>query len=68
MLAEVCVAPFHGFNWSHWLTGTLGQKLSLLPAAQEHILAQEDGKDRLLRAVASLRTCSATRGGVAYPR
>jgi len=51
---EVCVALFHGFNWSHWLTGTPGQKLSLLPAAQEHILAQEDGKNRLLRAVTEL--------------
>ena len=51
---EVCVALFHGFDWSRWLTGTAGQKLSLLPAAQEHILAQEDGKSRLLRAVTEL--------------
>src|SRR5262249_4582013 len=51
---EVCCALFHGFNWSHWLSGTPGQKLSLLPAAQEHILKQEDGKNRLLRAVAEL--------------
>jgi type I restriction enzyme R subunit len=29
-------------------------QISLLPAAQEHILAQPDGKDRLLRAVADL--------------
>ncbi len=51
---EVCLALFHGFDWSRWLTGTAGQKLSLLPAAQEHILAQEDGKNRLLRAVTEL--------------
>jgi type I restriction enzyme, R subunit len=51
---EVCVALFHSFNWSRWLTGTPGQRLSLLPAAQEHILAQEDGKNRLLRAVMEL--------------
>jgi type I restriction enzyme R subunit len=51
---EICVALFHGFDWSRWLTGRPGQKLSLLPAAQEHILAQEDGKNRLLRAVTEL--------------
>ena len=34
--------------------GTPQERLSLLPAAQEHILAQEDGKDRLLRAVTEL--------------
>src|SRR5690606_35213664 len=37
-----------------WITGTPQQRLSLLPAAQEHILAQEDGKSRLLRAVTEL--------------
>jgi type I restriction enzyme R subunit len=51
---EVCVALFHGFDWSRWLTGTPAQRLSLLPAAQEHILAQDDGKNRLLRAVTEL--------------
>ena len=51
---EICAALFHGFNRSHWLAGTPGQKLSVLPAAQEHILKQEDGKNRLLRAVTEL--------------
>jgi type I restriction enzyme R subunit len=51
---EICVALFHGFDWSHWLSGTPGQRLSLLPAAQERILVQEDGKNRLLRAVTEL--------------
>jgi type I restriction enzyme, R subunit len=51
---EVCVALFHGFDWSRWTTGTAAQKLSLLPAAQEHILKQDDGKNRLLRHVAEL--------------
>ena len=41
---EVCCGLFHGFNWSLWMTGTPTERLSLLPAAQEHILAQEDGK------------------------
>ena len=48
---EVCCALFHGFNWSIWATGTPTQRLSMLPAGQEHILAQDDGKARLLAAV-----------------
>ena len=51
---EVCLGLFHGFEWSAWTTGKPQEKLSLLPAAQEHILAQEDGKDRLLQAVTAL--------------
>jgi type I restriction enzyme R subunit len=45
---------FHGFDWSLWLTGTPAQKLTVLPNAQEHILKQEDGKNRLLKAVTEL--------------
>jgi hypothetical protein len=51
---EICLGLFHGFDWSHWTTGTPSQRLSLLPAAQEHILGQEDGKNRLLRTVMEL--------------
>jgi type I restriction enzyme R subunit len=51
---EVCCALFHGFDWSLWITGKPGQRLSLLPAAQEHILKQEDGKARLAQAVKEL--------------
>jgi len=51
---EVCYDLFHGFDWSRWRTGTPEERLSLLPAAQEHILAQEDGKNRLLKAVTEL--------------
>ena len=69
---EVCCGLFHGFDWSPWITGTPHERLSLLPAAQEHILAQEDGKDRLLRAVtravAGVRARRAARGGAAHPR
>jgi type I restriction enzyme R subunit len=43
-----------GFNWSPWTTGKPQERLSVLPAAQEHILKQEDGKARLLRAVTDL--------------
>lgn len=51
---EVCCGLFHGFDWSHWVTGSPAERLSLLPSAQEHILAQENGKDRLLNAVREL--------------
>ena len=51
---EVCRGLFHGFDWSRWLTGTPTQRLSVLPGAQEHILAQRDGKPRLLQAVTDL--------------
>ncbi len=51
---EVCLGLFHRFDWSRWVSGTAGERLSVLPAAQEHILAQEDGKARLLRSVTEL--------------
>ena len=51
---EVCCALFHGFDWSTWLSGTPTERLGLLPAAQEHILAQENGKDRCIVAVREL--------------
>ena len=51
---EVCCALFHGFDWTKWTTGTPQDRLNLLPPAQEHILAQEDGKERCLKAVREL--------------
>ena len=51
---EVCCALFHGFDWSPWTTGMPADRLALLPAAQEHILAREDGRRRLLQAVTEL--------------
>jgi type I restriction enzyme R subunit len=51
---EICLGLFHGFNWSAWITGTPAQKLGLLPNAQEHVLKQKDGKDRLVKAVTDL--------------
>ena len=51
---EVCCGLFYGFDWSAWTAGEPAAKLGLLPAAQEHILAQEDGKDRCVQAVRAL--------------
>jgi type I restriction enzyme, R subunit len=51
---EICCGLFHGFDRSTWVTGTPAERLGLLPPAQEHVLAQEDGKNRLLHAVHEL--------------
>ena len=51
---EVCCGLFHGFDYSGWTDGTPAERVSLLPGAQEHILAQENGKQRCLRAVREL--------------
>ena len=51
---EVCCGLFHGFDRARWTEGTLQERLGLLPAAQEHILAQEDGKERCMSAVREL--------------
>ena len=51
---EICCGLFHGFDRSKWITGTPQERLRLLPAAQEHILAQENGKDRCVQSVREL--------------
>src|SRR5438128_3725078 len=51
---EVCGGLLHGFDWSKWVTGSAVERLGLLPPAQEHVLAQPDGKDRFLQAVREL--------------
>ena len=51
---EVCRGLFHAFDYSAWIDGTPAERTSLLPAAQEHVLAQEDGKERCLLAVREL--------------
>jgi type I restriction enzyme R subunit len=51
---EVCSGLFRGFDRSKWTTGKPQERLGLLPVAQEHILAQETGKDRCIRAVREL--------------
>ena len=51
---EVCCGLFHGFDWTDWSSNTSEKRLALLPAAQEHILRQEDGKNRLTQTVTEL--------------
>jgi type I restriction enzyme R subunit len=53
---EICCGLFHGFDWSKWKIGKPEERLSVLPAAQEHILRPEleKGKDRLMEVVRDL--------------
>ena len=51
---EVCEGLFHSFDWSIWTTGNAADRLKLLPAAQEHVLSLDDGRDRCLKAVREL--------------
>ena len=51
---EICYGLFHGVDRSRWTTGTPQERLALLPAAQEYILAQENGKERCVQAVRDL--------------
>jgi type I restriction enzyme R subunit len=44
----------HGFNWGKWVTGKPIERLQLIPAGQEHILQQEDGKQRWVQVVMEL--------------
>ena len=51
---EICTGLFHGFDSTRWVDCTPAERVSLLPAAQEHVLAQKDGKERCLLAVREL--------------
>jgi type I restriction enzyme R subunit len=51
---EVCRAMFFGFDYSRWRTADTEAKLAMLPSAQEHVLAQEDGRSRFTQAVSEL--------------
>ena len=51
---EICCGLFHGFDGSAWADGSPAERLQLLPAAMEHVLAQKDGKARCLQSVREL--------------
>ena len=44
----------HGFDWRLWHHGRPAERLALIPAGQEHVLAQPDGKQRFTAVVAEL--------------
>ena len=56
---EACCALFDGLDWSHWTTGTPVQIVALMANAQEHILRQQDGKERFFKAVKDLSSAFA---------
>jgi type I restriction enzyme, R subunit len=43
---EICLGLFHGFDLRPLITGTAQQRISMIPAGQEFILAQKRGKER----------------------
>ena len=49
---EICAAMFHGFD--HSSAATPGGLMLLLSSAQEHVLAQENGRERFVQAVVEL--------------
>jgi type I restriction enzyme R subunit len=51
---EVCCGMMHGFDWSKWCSPKAADRIGLIPPAQEHVLAQEDGKARWVKAVKDL--------------
>ncbi len=50
----IACGMMHGFDWDKWTSGTPTERLQLIPAGQEHILEQEDGKERWVQAVMEL--------------
>jgi len=61
---EIACGIMHGFNWDKWTTGTPAERLGLIPAGQEHVLQQENGKQRFVQVVTDLSRvfalCAAT--------
>ena len=51
---EIVTGLFHGFDYAKFFTGTAAERLGVIPSAMEHILRQEEGKNRLIKAVLEL--------------
>ena len=51
---EVVSAMYHGFAYENYFESDTAQKLSLILAAEEHILGLEDGKKRYINEVTAL--------------
>jgi len=51
---EVVSQLFYGFTYEHYFEAETSQKLSLILAAEEHILGLEDGKKRYINEVTAL--------------
>lgn len=53
-LYEVCAGMVHGFDYSKYRTGSPRERVAVLAAGREHVLQQQDGKKRFMRAVSKL--------------
>ena len=53
-LYEICAGIFHGFDYSKFKVGSPKERITIVPPALEHVLKQENGKDRLLKTVTQL--------------
>lgn len=51
---HIARAFFHRFDYSKFHTGSPAEKLSLIPAAMEHVLKQSNGKKRFMDSVSRL--------------
>lgn len=51
---EVVSAMYHGFAYEDYFTADTAQKLSIILAAEEHILGLDDGKKRYINEVTAL--------------
>jgi type I restriction enzyme R subunit len=51
---EVVSQMFHGFAYEHYFDASTSKKLSLILAAEEHILGLDDGKKRYINEVTAL--------------
>jgi len=51
---EVVTAMFYGFDYKKFFTLAPKERMSVIPQAMEHILGQEDGKERYLKHVTEL--------------
>jgi type I restriction enzyme, R subunit len=50
----IACGMMHGFDWDKWTSGTPTERLQLIPAGQQYILEQEDGKKRWIQAITEL--------------
>lgn len=51
---EICSGMMHGFDYSKFKIGSPRERTAVVPPAIEHILKQEDGKERFAKAVTKL--------------
>lgn len=51
---EICCDLLHGYDWTAWVEGDPARRLSMIPAAMQHIYQQRDGKKLFIDAVTQL--------------